>query len=154
MHHFHHPTPPEQRTVPSFLQVLGSPVKFHVHPCLAVIPHKHTLCVIFLLTLRVQEFHVEVSSEQIHLAFILPCKTQSKSSFHNGRVGFECINPKRVFMWRHIKPILQVIILTTTMLVSFLYSLVLENTTKCPRTFYLVHNHDTNYNCVTRILRP
>ena len=40
-------------------------------------------------------------------------------------------------MWRHIKPILQVIILATAMLVSFLNGAVLENTTKCPRTFYL-----------------
>ena len=41
---------------------------------------------------------------------------------------------ERVFM---CKPILQVIILATAMLVSSFHSLVLENTTKCPRTFHL-----------------
>ena len=41
-------------------------------------------------------------------------------------------------MCHHIKPILQVIILTTTMLVSSLHDTVLENTTKCPITLCLV----------------
>ena len=53
------------------------------------------------------------------------------------------------FHVRHIKPILQVIILTTTMLVSSLYGAVLKNTTKCPITFYLVHTAKPNYNWVT-----
>ena len=57
-----------------------------------------------------------------------------------------------VFMWRHIKPNLQVIILATAMLVSFLHSAALENTTKCPRTYYLVHATIPNYNWVTRII--
>ena len=52
----------------------------------------------------------------------------------------------------HIKPILQVIILTTTMLVSSLHGVVLDNTTKCPVTFYLVHTTIPNYNWVTRII--
>ena len=46
-------------------------------------------------------------------------------------------------MWRHIKPILQVIILATAMFVSSFHSLVLGNTTNCPRTFKLVHYHNT-----------
>ena len=55
-------------------------------------------------------------------------------------------------MWRHIKPILQVIILATAMLVSSLHRVVLENTTKCPLTFYLVHTTIPNYIWVLRIL--
>ena len=58
----------------------------------------------------------------------------------------------RVFMIRHLKPILQIIILTTAILVSFFHSLVLENTTKCPRNFHLVHIIIPNFNWVTRIL--
>ena len=58
---------------------------------------------------------------------------------------------QRVFMWCHIKPILQVIILATAMLVSSLQGAVLENTTKSV-TFYLVHTTIPNYNWVTRIL--
>ena len=50
-------------------------------------------------------------------------------------------------MWRHIKPILQVIVLATTMLVSSLHRAVLENTTKCP-VLNLVHTTIP----VTRIL--
>ena len=56
------------------------------------------------------------------------------------------------FMWCRIKPILQVIILATAMLLSILHSSVLENTTKCPRTFNLVHITIPNCNWVTRIL--
>ena len=56
------------------------------------------------------------------------------------------------FMRRHIRPILQVIVLMTTMLVSSLHSLVLENTTKHPRTFHLSYIIIPNYNWVTRIL--
>ena len=55
-------------------------------------------------------------------------------------------------MWRHIKPILQVIILVTTMLVSSPHCLALENTIKCPTTFHIVHIIIPNYNWVTRIL--
>ena len=55
-------------------------------------------------------------------------------------------------MWCHIKPILQVILLATAMLVSSHHSLVLENTIKCPRPFNLVHITIPNYNQVTRIL--
>ena len=60
---------------------------------------------------------------------------------------------KRVFMWCHIKPILQVIILVTTMLVSFFYLWYLK-TTKCPRPFHLIDIILPNYNCVKRILAP
>ena len=56
------------------------------------------------------------------------------------------------FMWRHIMPILQVIILATAMLVSSLQRAVLENTIKFPITFYLGHTTIPNYNWVTRIL--
>ena len=56
--------------------------------------------------------------------------------------------PIKGFMWCHIKPILQVIILTTATLVSSLHRAVLENTTKCHVTFYLLHTTI----CVTRIL--
>ena len=55
-------------------------------------------------------------------------------------------------MWRHFKPILQVITLATAMMVSSLHGAVLENTTKCPVTFYLVHTIIPNYNWVTKIL--
>ena len=55
-------------------------------------------------------------------------------------------------MWRHIKPILKVILLATAMLVSFHHSTVSENTTKCPRNFHLVHITKPNYNRVTRII--
>ena len=53
-------------------------------------------------------------------------------------------------MWRHIKPILKVIILATAMLVSSLHSRVLENTTKCYVTFYLVHTTIQNYNWIDK----
>ena len=56
------------------------------------------------------------------------------------------------YMWRHIKPILQVIALATAMLVSSLHGAVLENRTKCPVTFYLLHTIIPNYNWVTRVL--
>ena len=46
-------------------------------------------------------------------------------------------------MWRHIKPILQGISLVTTMLVSFLQSVVKENSTKCPWTFLFGSSHNT-----------
>ena len=72
----------------------------------------------------------------------------TQNMIHNG--WFESL--LRVFMWHHIKQILQIIILGTAMLVSFLHSLVLENTTKCPRTLHLVHIIIPNYNRVTRIL--
>ena len=52
---------------------------------------------------------------------------------------------QRVFMWRQIMPILQVIILVTAMLVSSSHSMVLENTTKCSVTFYSVHTKIPNY---------
>ena len=58
-----------------------------------------------------------------------------------------------VFMWHHdIMPILKVIILVTTMLVSSLHTMVLENTTKCPIAFHLICIIILNYNWVTRIL--
>ena len=49
-------------------------------------------------------------------------------------------------MWRHIKPISQVIIYATAMLVSSSHETVFENTTKWPVTFYLVHTTIPNYN--------
>ena len=52
------------------------------------------------------------------------------------------------FMWRHIEQILQVIVLTTAMLVSCLHGMVLG---KCSKTSYLVHTTLSNYNRVTRI---
>ena len=55
-------------------------------------------------------------------------------------------------MWPHIKPILLVIILATTMLISFKHGSVLENTTKCLKPFNLIHTTIPNYNWVTRIL--
>ena len=54
-------------------------------------------------------------------------------------------------MWRHIKQILQVIILATAMLVSCSHRTVLGKATKCSITFYLVHTTLSNYNWVTRI---
>ena len=53
-----------------------------------------------------------------------------------------------------MKPILQVIIFATAMLVSSLHGAVLENTGKCAVSFYLVHTTIPNYNSVTRILAP
>ena len=53
---------------------------------------------------------------------------------------------------RHIKPILQVTILVAAMLVSLPHSLSLENTTKCPTTFHIVHIIIPNYSWVIRIL--
>ena len=53
--------------------------------------------------------------------------------------------------WHNINPILHVIILGTAMLVSFPHSLVLENTTKCPRSFHSIHTIIPNYNWVIRI---
>ena len=50
------------------------------------------------------------------------------------------------FMAHHIKQILQVIILMTVMMVSSLHETVLENTTNCSVTFYLVHTTVPNYN--------
>ena len=49
------------------------------------------------------------------------------------------VSKLRVFLWCHIKPILQVIILGTAMLVSSLHGAVLENTTKCSLTFKIIH---------------
>ena len=62
-------------------------------------------------------------------------------------IFIECAmnSQQRVFMWHQITPILQVIILMTTMLVSSLHSMVLENTTKCYYFFYLVHTTIPNY---------
>ena len=54
-------------------------------------------------------------------------------------------------MLRHIKQILQVIILATAMLVSCSHVTVLGKATKCSITFYLVHIYYQIMNRVTRI---
>ena len=53
------------------------------------------------------------------------------------------VTSKSVFMWRHIKPNLQVIILATAMLISSLYGTILEDTTKFPVPFYFSSYHNT-----------
>ena len=53
-------------------------------------------------------------------------------------------------MQRHIKQILQIIILATTILISFLHGTVLRKATKCSITVYLVHT-TSDYNQVSRI---
>ena len=65
--------------------------------------------------------------------------------------GFGYLKAIEGFMWSHIKPILQVIIISITMLVSSLHGTVMENITKCSITFYLVHITIPNYNWVKRI---
>ena len=54
-------------------------------------------------------------------------------------------------MWHHIKRVLQVIRIATSLLVSSPHRTVLGKTTKCSSTFYLVHTTLPNYNRVTRV---